>query len=134
MNGRDVRDRNSPIRVTAAASSKEPSPPWDSLRWYFVVREGDGTASGGRPHHRWSERLHNVQTETIRPIVYRMVRRGAKVYTDSYCICHSLSRDGYQHRAVNHGAGEYALDVDGDGKCEVHLQEQGGISMLQSQQ
>ena len=64
--------------------------------------------------------LRNVQTETIRPIVYQMVKRGARVYTDGYCIYHFLSRDGYQHMAVNHGAGEYALDLDGDGQCEVH--------------
>ena len=64
--------------------------------------------------------LRNVQTETIRPIVQQMVQRGARVYTDGYCIYHFLSQEGYQHRAVNHGAGEYALDLDGDGKCEVH--------------
>lgn len=64
--------------------------------------------------------LRNVQTETIRPIVYQMVQRGARVYTDSYCIYHFLSRDGYQHRVVNHSAGQYALDLDGDGRCEVH--------------
>jgi len=64
--------------------------------------------------------LRNVQTETVRPIVHQMVQRGARVYTDSYCIYHFLSRDGYQHKVVNHGAGEYALDLDGDGKCEVH--------------
>jgi transposase-like protein len=64
--------------------------------------------------------LRNVQTVTIRPIVEQMVQRGARVYTDGYCIYHFLSREGYQHRAVNHGAGEYALDLDGDGKCEVH--------------
>jgi transposase-like protein len=64
--------------------------------------------------------LRNVQTETIRPIVEQMVQRGARVYTDGYCIYHFLSREGYQHCAVNHGAGEYALDLDGDGKCEVH--------------
>ena len=64
--------------------------------------------------------LRNVQTETIRPIVHQMVQRGARVYTDSYCIYHFLSADGYQHKVVNHGAGEYALDLDGDGKCEVH--------------
>jgi transposase len=61
-----------------------------------------------------------VQTETIRPIVPQMVRRGAKVYTDSYAIYHFLDREGYQHQTVNHGAGEYALDSDGDGQCEVH--------------
>ena len=64
--------------------------------------------------------LRNVQTETIQPIVQQMVERGARVYTDSYSIYHFLSRDGYQHLTVNHGAGEYALDLDGDGQCEVH--------------
>jgi transposase-like protein len=64
--------------------------------------------------------LRNVQTATIRPIVHQMVARGVRVYTDSYCIYNFLSGDGYQHRAVNHGAGQYALDLDGDGKCEVH--------------
>jgi transposase len=64
--------------------------------------------------------LRNVQTETIQPIVYQMVERGARVYTDGYCIYHFLSRDGYQHMTVNHSAGEYALDLDGDGQCEVH--------------
>ena len=52
--------------------------------------------------------LRNVQTETIQPIVYKMGQRGARVYTDGYCIYHFLSRDGYQHMTVNHGAGEYA--------------------------
>jgi len=54
--------------------------------------------------------LRNVQSETIRPIVHQMVMRGVKVYTDSYSIYHFLSREGYQHRTVNHSAGEYARD------------------------
>jgi len=52
--------------------------------------------------------LPNVRTETIRPIVKQMVRRGARVYTDNYSIYHFLSEEGYRHRTVNHGAGEYA--------------------------
>jgi len=64
--------------------------------------------------------LRNVQTNTIRPIVQQMVQRGARVYTDSYSIYHFLSREGYHHQVVNHGAGEYARDLDGDGRCEVH--------------
>jgi transposase-like protein len=52
--------------------------------------------------------LPNVQTETIRPIIERMVCRGAKVYTDSYSIYNFLRRAGYRHETVNHGAGEYA--------------------------
>jgi transposase-like protein len=64
--------------------------------------------------------LRNVQTETIRPIVEQMVKRGARVYTDGYCIYHVLSEAGYQHHTVNHSAGQYALDLDGHGQCEVH--------------
>ncbi len=64
--------------------------------------------------------LRNVQTDTIRPIVEQMVKRGAQVYTDNYCIYHFLSEAGYRHQTVNHSAGEYALDLDGDGQCEVH--------------
>jgi transposase len=64
--------------------------------------------------------LRNVQTNTIRPIVQQMVARGARVYTDGYSIYHFLSEAGYDHQVVNHGAGEYALDLDGDGRCEVH--------------
>lgn len=64
--------------------------------------------------------LRNVQTDTIRPIVHQMVHQGARVYTDSYSIYHFLSREGYRHHLVNHSAGEYARDLDGDGRCEVH--------------
>jgi transposase-like protein len=64
--------------------------------------------------------LRNVQTATIRPFIKQLVQRGARIYTDSYCIYNFLSREGYRHQTVNHGAGEYALDLDGDGKCEVH--------------
>ncbi|MEW5958085.1 MAG: IS1595 family transposase [Chloroflexota bacterium] len=60
--------------------------------------------------------LRNVQTDTIRPLVHQ----GARVYTDSYSIYHFLSREGYRHQVVNHSAGEYARDLDGDGRCEVH--------------
>jgi transposase-like protein len=64
--------------------------------------------------------LRNVRTETIRPLVQQLIRRGARVYTDSYAIYHFLARAGYRHAVVNHGAGEYAHDADGDGQCEVH--------------
>ncbi|MFQ5859829.1 MAG: IS1595 family transposase [Anaerolineae bacterium] len=60
--------------------------------------------------------LRNVQTDTIRPIVHQMVRQGAHVYTDGYCIYHFLSREGYQHATVNHSAGEYAR---GDIHCNT---------------
>jgi transposase-like protein len=49
-----------------------------------------------------------------------MVAQGATVYTDGYSIYNFLSAAGYHHARVNHGAGEYALDLDGDGHNEVH--------------
>ena len=64
--------------------------------------------------------LKNVQTDTIRPIIGQLVARGARVYTDSCAIYHFLERDGYRHQTVSHRSGEYALDLDGDGQCEIH--------------
>ena len=64
--------------------------------------------------------LRNVQTQTIRTIVKRLVPRGGRIHTDSYCIYNFLVREGYRHQVVNHSAGAYALDLDGDGNCEVH--------------
>lgn len=54
--------------------------------------------------------LRNVQTRTIQPIMEQLLAKGVKVYTDNYCIYNFLARQGYQHAAVNHGAGEYARD------------------------
>ena len=38
--------------------------------------------------------------------------------------------DDYTHLTVCHSKGEYALDFDGDGKCEVHSNTQEGIWSL----
>ncbi len=64
--------------------------------------------------------LPNVQTATIRPVIEQMVEQGAQVYTDGYSIYHFLTKAGYEHQVVNHSAGEYARDLDGDGHCEIH--------------
>jgi transposase len=40
---------------------------------------------------------------------------------------------GYQHKSVNHSAGEYARDEDGDGFHEVHVNTMEGFwSLLRS--
>jgi transposase-like protein len=64
--------------------------------------------------------LPNVQTVTIRPFIQWLVRRGAKVYTDEYCIYQFLRRVGYQHETVNHSQGEYA-------RGEVHVNTAEGL-------
>jgi hypothetical protein len=43
------------------------------------------------------------------------------IITDEYDIYDSLPRWGYQHISVNHAAGEYAWDEDGNGFHEVHV-------------
>ena len=63
------------------------------------------------------EVLENVRTATINPIIAAKVKAGAQFFTDEYNIYHFTAAD-YDHRTVNHGAGEYARRAP-DGTC-VH--------------
>jgi hypothetical protein len=55
------------------------------------------------------------------------------MYTDEYDIYHRLPQWGYPHETVNHSAGEYARDDDGDGFHEVHVNTMEGFwSLLRS--
>ena len=77
--------------------------------------------------------LANVQQATIRPIITKVVRAGARIFTDEYNIYARLPSWGYQHDTVCHGRGEYARDDDGDGFCEVHVNTLEGFwSLLRS--
>ena len=77
--------------------------------------------------------VDNVQQKTIKPIITETVAEGSLIYTDEYNIYNRLTEWGYAHKTVNHGAGEYARDEDGDGFCEVHCNTQEGIwSLLRS--
>lgn len=73
--------------------------------------------------------LENVQQKTIRPLIESYVQKGSKVFTDEYNIYNWLSQS-YEHKTVNHGAGEYARDEDGDGKFEVHVNTMEGFWSL----
>ena len=56
-----------------------------------------------------------------------------QLYTDEYDIYNRLPEWGYLHKSVNHSAGEYARDEDGDGFHEVHLNTLEGFwSLLRS--
>ncbi len=67
------------------------------------------------------------------PLIQRTIARGSTVYTDEYNIYNRMTNWGYQHQTVNHGAGEYARDDDGDGFCEVHVNTMEGFwSLLRS--
>ena len=77
--------------------------------------------------------LSNVQQVTIKPLLERFVVPGSMVNTDEYAIYNRLAAWGFGHESVNHGAGEFAKDVDGDGVNEVHVNTLEGFwSLLRS--
>lgn len=77
--------------------------------------------------------LPNVQQATIKPIINQYVKSGTLVYTDEYDIYAKLDVWGYGHNTVNHSAGEFARDENGDGFCEVHVNTMEGFwSLLRS--
>lgn len=77
--------------------------------------------------------LDNVRQHTIQPLIESHVAKGTHVYTDEYNIYGRLSEWGYHHQTVNHSAGEYARDDDGDGFHEVHVNTiEGAWSLLRS--
>ena len=77
--------------------------------------------------------LANVQQDTIKPIIQKVVTVGSNVFTDEYNIYNRLTEWGYAHQTVNHSQGEYARDEDGDGFHEVHTNTiEGFWSLLRS--
>jgi transposase len=77
--------------------------------------------------------LENVKQITIKPFIKAIITPGTKVFTDEYDIYWRLSQWGYEHKTVNHGAGEFARDEDGDGFHEVHVNTMEGFwSLLRS--
>src|SRR5262245_47378256 len=68
--------------------------------------------------------LEKVRTATIKPIMAAKVKAGTQCFTEEYSIYHFTEAD-YDHRTVNHGAGEYARR-DLDGTC-VHCNTMEGI-------
>ena len=77
--------------------------------------------------------LPNVQQTTIQPVLTKVIKPGSLIYTDEYNIYDRLEQWGYQHKSVNHSAGEYARDENGDGFHEVHVNTMEGFwSLLRS--
>ena len=77
--------------------------------------------------------LPNVQQVTIKPVITATVKPGTTLLTDEYDIYHRLPEWGYSHKTVNHSAGEYARDDDGDGFHEIHVNTMEGFwSLLRS--
>lgn len=79
------------------------------------------------------QKLPNVQQRTSQPIITKTVAAGSMIYSDEYDIYNRLTEWGYGHKSVNHSAGEYARDEDGDGFHEVHVNSMEGLwSLLRS--
>jgi len=77
--------------------------------------------------------LPNVQQKTIQPVLKQTIQVGSLILTDEYDIYARLEEWGYAHQTVNHSAGEYARDDDGDGFYEVHVNTMEGCwSLLRS--
>ena len=105
-------------------------------------KRGRGTLAGEKPPvlgllQRNGEvvirMLPNVQQKTIQPVITNTVALDSQFYTDEYDIYSRLPEWGYLHKSINHSAGEYARDEDGDGFHEVHINTLEGFwSLLRS--
>ena len=93
-------------------------------------KRGRGTLEGEKPpvlgmiQRNGEVVLHllpNVQQKTIQPVLKQTIQVGSLILTDEYDIYARLEEWGYAHQTVNHSAGEYARDDDGDGFYEVHV-------------
>jgi transposase-like protein len=89
-----------------------------------LVQRHDQTDPDAPAAQVYLEVLENVRTATIKPIIAAKVKSGSQFFTDEYNIYHFTEVD-YDHRTVNHGAGEYARR-DPDGTC-VHCNTMEGI-------
>lgn len=65
--------------------------------------------------------LANVQQKTIKPLFEKFVKAGSMVNSDEYVIYDRLEAWGYGHVSVNHSAGEFARDADGDGEIVLAI-------------
>ena len=74
--------------------------------------------------------LPDVQQNTIKPFIEQTISKRTLIYTDEYPIYSRLAEWGYSHKTVNHSAGEYARDEDGDGFHEVHVNTMEGFWSL----
>lgn len=52
----------------------------------------------------------DTKTKTIQPIILSDVRAGSEIQSDEWLAYRGLNKRGYEHKTVEHGAGEYAKD------------------------
>lgn len=54
--------------------------------------------------------VENVKRSTLQPIIKENVEEGSTVHTDELTSYKTLGKEGYEHKTVNHGRGEYVRD------------------------
>lgn len=83
----------------------------------------------GRAGSRLSLRVgrRSGAAELVDQTVVPRTKSGAMVYTDEWNGYKPLKAAGRGHATVNHGAGEWARDDDGDGVREVHCNTLEGL-------
>jgi transposase-like protein len=116
---RDREPRQRGLQLRGRATAELGRPPLLGL-----VQRRDKTDQDAPAAQVYLEVLENVRTATIKPIITAKVKVGAQFFTDEYNIYHFTEAD-YDHRTVNHGAGEYARR-DPDGTC-VHCNTMEGL-------
>src|SRR5439155_26782005 len=114
---REPRQRGLQLRGRATAEMGRPP-------LLGLVQRRDKTDQDAPAAQVYLAVLENVRTATIKPIIAAKVKVGAQFFTDEYNIYHFTEAD-YDHRTVNHGAGEYARR-DPDGTC-VHCNTMEGL-------
>src|SRR5215468_7355277 len=114
---REPRQRGLQLRGRATAEMGRPP-------LLGLVQRRDKTDQDAPAAQVYLEVLEHVRTATIKPIIAAKVKVGAQFFTDEYNIYH-FTEANYDHRTVNHGAGEYARR-DPDGTC-VHCNTMEGM-------
>ena len=69
----------------------------------------------------------STSAELVDRTVEPRTKAGATVFTDEWCGSKPLKAAGRGHATVNHQAGEWARDDDGDGVREVHCNTLEGV-------
>jgi len=115
----DRAPRQRGIQLRGRATAATGRPPILGL-----VQRRDKADQDAPAAHVYLEVLENVRTATIKPLIVAKVKGGSQFFTDEYNIYHFTKAD-YDHRTVNHGAGEYARR-DPDGAC-VHCNTMEGM-------
>lgn len=69
----------------------------------------------------------STSAELVDRTVEPRTKAGATVFTDEWCGYKPLKAAGRGHATVNHQAGEWARDDDGDGVREVHCNTLEGV-------